>query len=152
MGKLEELPTGALIKILSETLSQRGNADCREFNLTMQQMRIMHFLKEREEEGIPTSQKDIQNCLRVSHPTICNILRLLEEKNFVRIRVSPEDGRVKLVSLTGMEEAKVKEMIRRRERMEVQMVKGLTKEDQERFRRYLLQVYQNVLDFPGNNE
>ena len=152
MEKLEELHTGALIKILSEALSQRGNADCREFNLTMQQMRIMHFLKKREEEGVPTSQKDIQECLRVSHPTVCSILRLLEEKEFVRIRVSPEDRRVKLVSLTGMEEAKVQEMTRRRNRMEVQMVKGLTKEEQENFRRYLIHVYQNVLNFPENNE
>ena len=50
---------GGMIKILSEAIGQKTNDDCKEFNLTMQQMKILRFLKLREGKKI-TSQKDIQ--------------------------------------------------------------------------------------------
>ena len=70
---------GAMIKILSEALRQQANRDCREYNLTMQQMRIIHFLKKRENNEV-TSQKDIQDFLKISHPTVVNILHLMKNK------------------------------------------------------------------------
>ena len=36
---MERQSIGSLIKILSETMGQRVNRDCKGFNLTMQQMR-----------------------------------------------------------------------------------------------------------------
>ena len=91
---------GAMIKILSEALRQQANRDCREYNLTMQQMRIIHFLKKRENNEV-TSQKDIQDFLKISHPTVVNILHLMKNKGFIETSVSPKDKRVKLVRLTG---------------------------------------------------
>ena len=78
---MEKKDYGAIIKILSEAIGRRMNAQCRKFNLTMQQMKILRFLKLREGKQV-TSQKDIQDYMRTSHPTTVNTMRLLKEKGF----------------------------------------------------------------------
>ena len=40
---MEAQSIGSMIKILSETIGQKVNKNCKEFNLTMQQMKILHF-------------------------------------------------------------------------------------------------------------
>ena len=101
---------GGMIKILSETIGQKVNRDCRGFNLTMQQMKILHFLKQREGKE-ETSQKDIQDFMRNAHSTTVNILRLMKEKGFIEITVSPRDRRMKIVKLTGQEKTFIEEVI-----------------------------------------
>ena len=97
---MERQSIGSLIKILSETMGQRVNRDCRGYNLTMQQMKILHFLKGREGRQ-ETSQKDIQDHMRIAHSTVVSILRLMESKGFIKISVSERDKRMKIVTLTG---------------------------------------------------
>lgn len=140
---MEALDIGAMIKILSETIGQKVNAQCKNLNLTMQQMNILFFLKSREGKE-ETSQKDIQDYMRLSHPTVVNIIRLLKDKGFITISIREQDRRNKIVSLTGKEEGFLSEMINNRERMEKLLVRGLTEKEQEDLRRYLVQMYQNI--------
>ena len=140
---METQSIGAMIKILSETIGQRANRDCEEFNLTMQQMKILHFLKTRE--GIEeSSQKDIQDFMHISHPTTVNILRLMKEKGFIETSTSEKDKRMKIVRLTGQEESFVKEVIKGREQMEKQLVKGFSQKEQSDLKRYLKKMYENI--------
>lgn len=140
---MEALDIGAMIKILSETIGQKVNAQCKNLNLTMQQMNILFFLKSREGKE-ETSQKDIQDYMRLSHPTVVNIIRLLKDKGFITTSIREQDRRNKIVSLTGKEEGFLSEMINNRERMEKLLVRGLTEKEQEDLRRYLVQMYQNI--------
>ena len=60
---MERQSIGSLVKILSETMGQRVNRDCKGFNLTMQQMRILHFLKGREgKQGDPARRRSRITC------------------------------------------------------------------------------------------
>ncbi len=140
---MESQSIGSMIKILSETINQRANRDCKGFNLTMQQMKILHFLKTRE-GAQPATQKDIQDFMRISHPTVVNILRLMKEKGFIEISTSEKDKRMKLVRLTGREAPFVQEVIRGREQMEAQLVEGLSAQEQETLRRCLRKMYDNI--------
>ena len=142
---MEAQSIGSLIKILSETIGQKVNKNCKEFNLTMQQMKILHFLRMREGEK-EASQKEIQNFMRISHPTVVNILRLMKEKGFIETSTSHEDKRMKIVRLTGKEDKFVKDVISEREEMEKQLVKGLTQKDQENLRWYLKKMYENLTE------
>ena len=142
---MESKSIGSLIKILSETMGQRVNRDCREFNLTMQQMKILHFLKGREGRQ-ETSQKDIQDYMRIAHPTVVSILRLMESKGFIEISVSERDKRMKIVTLTGQEENFVQDVIKGGQEMERRLVKGFTAEEQETLRNYLQRMYENVTE------
>ena len=142
---MEAQSIGSMIKILSETIGQKVNKNCKEFNLTMQQMKILHFLRMREGEK-EASQKEIQNFMRISHPTVVNILRLMKEKGFIETSTSHEDKRLKIVRLTGKEDKFVKDVISEREEMEKQLVKGLTQKDQENLRWYLKKMYENLTE------
>ena len=142
---MEAQSIGSMIKILSETIGQKVNKNCKELNLTMQQMKILHFLRMREGEK-EASQKEIQNFMRISHPTVVNILRLMKEKGFIETSTSHEDKRMKIVRLTGKEDKFVKDVISEREEMEKQLVKGLTQKDQENLRWYLKKMYENLTE------
>ena len=134
---------GGMIKILSEAIGQKVNRDCRGFNLTMQQMKILHFLKQREGKE-ETSQKDIQDFMRNAHSTTVNILRLMKEKGFIEITVSPRDRRMKIVKLTGQEKTFIEEVITERKRLEKQLVQGLSRKEQAELLKYLKHIYANV--------
>ena len=140
---MERQSIGSLIKILSETMGQRMNRDCRGYNLTMQQMKILHFLKGREGRQ-ETSQKDIQDHMRIAHSTVVSILRLMESKGFIKISVSERDKRMKIVTLTGQEESFVQEVIRGGKAMERRLVRGFSEEEQKTLRDYLRRMYENV--------
>ena len=142
---MERQSIDSLIKILSETMGQRVNRDCKSFNLTMQQMKILHFLKDREGKQ-ETSQKEIQDYMRVAHPTVVSILRLMESKGFIEISVSERDKRMKIVTLTGQEEGFVKEVLKGSQAMERRLVKGFSEEEQETLRNYLRRMYQNITE------
>ena len=132
---------GGMIKIISEAIERQMNATCREFNLTMQQMKILRFLKLREGKQV-TSQKDIQDYMRTSHPTTVNTMRLL--KGFVNISTSEKDKRMRIVTLTGQEEGFFKQIMVSREAMEKKLLDGFSEEMEGDLRRYLKQLYANL--------
>ena len=134
---------GGMIKILSEAINQQMNANCKEFNLTMQQTKILRFLKLREGKQI-SSQKDIQDYMRTSHPTTVHTLRLLKEKGFVTISTSEKDKRMRIVTLTGQEESFFKQVIASAEDMEKRLLNGLSDEELADLRRYLKHLYMNI--------
>ena len=136
-----------MIKILSETINQQVNANFKDLNLTMQQMQILRFLRKRQ-GTMQTSQKDIQQYMRLSHPTVVNMLHLLQNKGFIQMQTNPKDRRIKLVTLTGQEGHLAEEVSRQRHRLEAQLVQGLSVDEQADLRRYLAQMYQNLVEGP----
>ncbi len=134
---------GGMIKIISEAIERQMNATCKEFNLTMQQMKILRFLKLREGKQV-TSQKDVQNYMRTSHPTTVNTMRLLKEKGFVNISTSEKDKRMRIVTLTGQEEGFFKQLMVSREAMEKKILNGFSDGMEEELRRYLKLLYANL--------
>lgn len=134
---------GKLIKILSEAVRQRANRDFKECNLTMQQTAVLSFLKERENK-METTQKDIQDYLRVAHPTAVSILKGMEQKKLIETFASETDRRMKLVRLTGREESSMKKVIEGRERMETQLLNGFTEAEEKALRNYLKRLYENI--------
>lgn len=142
---------GGIIKILSETIGREANANCKEFNLTMQQMKVLHFIKTQGGNGI-CSQKDIQDYMRISHPTTVNILRLLKEKGFVEISVDEKDKRMRTVTLTGQEKGFFRKLSEGRNNMEKRLVRGMSEEEQENLRRYLEQMYYNITESQKESE
>lgn len=141
---METQSIGSMVKILSEAIGQQANRSGKEFNLTMQQIKILHYLRQRAARGETTMQKDIQNHMHISHPTTVNMLRLMREKGFIEIYTSEKDKRMKIVALTGKEACFAKKIARDREQIERRLVAGLTRKEQNDLRRYLQQMYENM--------
>lgn len=61
-----------------------------ELDLTGSQMRVLFFLH--QQKNFECSQKELEDYLNVSHPTINGILKRMEEKGFLSTEITKKDG------------------------------------------------------------
>ena len=91
------LKIGYLIKNIHDAMEKRSNANLKCYNLTFSQARVLMFLM--NHEGIAT-QKQIEDFLKVSHPTVVGIVSRLEQNGYVTTWMDETDKRNKLVQHT----------------------------------------------------
>ena len=133
---------GFLLKVIQENTERHANQIFKPVDLTSSQVRVLKFLRERGEA--PVSQKEIEEYLHVSHPTVVGIVQRLEHKGFVRTEFSGQDKRQKYVYRTEREEELFRQMHSSQREME-HLLTGNMSEEQIRELRELLQiVYDNV--------
>ncbi len=111
-------------------------------NTTFSQVRILDFLSSCENQS--ASQKQIEDCFQVTHPTVIGLVRRLETKGLVRTSRSPTDGRVRIVELTdaGREHTEMCRLTR--EEHEGLILKGFNDEEARRLSQLLGRVYENL--------
>lgn len=143
MNSENKEPVGKLVKMLSDAIGQKANKDFKACNLTIQQTRVISFLKEREALG-QTTQKDIQNHLKVAHPTVVSILKGMEQKGLIVTHSSETDKRMKVVCLTGQEACLMKKITDGRRQLEERLLKNFSAGEAEALRDYLKRLYENI--------
>lgn len=132
---------GRLVKMLNDTLECRANQNLKEWDLTLQQTRILGFLKS---QGGCAAQKDAAKEMKVSGPTLVGLLQRLEAKGFVEIRIDPQDRRKRIISLTEKEMHVRALMHNHHEKMEAILCRGLTAEQRAELIVLLKKVYDNL--------
>lgn len=142
MNNENKEPVGKLVKMLSDAIGQRANKDFKACNLTIQQTRVIGFLKERE--MTETTQKDIQDYLKVAHPTVVSILKGLEQKGLIEAHSSKSDRRMKVVCLTGQEACLMKKITEGRKKVEEKLLKNFSESETDMLRDYLKRLYENI--------
>ena len=90
-------------------------------------------------EGQEATQRDLEKQLRLKPPTVNGIVDRLEAKGYVTRRPSPQDGRVRLVSLTEAGWGKVEDF-----RGVVEETAGLSGQEREQLERLLNQIITNL--------
>lgn len=88
-----------LIKAIQNRLRTKADADLKEYQLTLVQSQVLSYLYE---HGGSAPQKDIESFLDVSHPTTSGIIRRLELSGFIRSENSPDDKRIRIISMTPL--------------------------------------------------
>lgn len=130
---------GYFIKVLNDTLKKRADKDLRGDDMTLSQLRVLHFIY--LQEGCQTTQKTIEDYLGVSHPTVNGLLKRLESKGRIVTEIAVNRRLTKIVRMseTGMRECKNAEEARmRHERL---LSRNLTAEEKQT----LLTLLQKVL-------
>ena len=92
-----EQDVGYKLKLITEKLKVRADAELKQHNLTLTQSRVMAFLNEKGGEAM---QKEIEDHLQVSHPTVVGIVSRMEQNGFLDTWFDPADRRNKMVRLT----------------------------------------------------
>ena len=105
---MENFIIGKLIKELHITLENNFNKFSKKYKLTSSQMDILMFLFQNEKKII--NQRDIENYLSLTNPTIAGTLLRLEKKRFIIRKRGVEDKRCKEIYLTN-KSRKLKEII-----------------------------------------
>ncbi|MGN0528816.1 MAG: MarR family winged helix-turn-helix transcriptional regulator [Eubacterium sp.] len=132
---------GYLFKLITDRLKVRGDADLKKHGLTLTQSRVISYL---EEKNDASTQKEIENFLDVSHPTVVGIISRLEQNGFITTWFDPADKRNKMVKLTekGVQTGReIKSVIHAND---VKMLSSLSENQILELEKYLKIIYENI--------
>ncbi|MBQ6333742.1 MAG: winged helix DNA-binding protein [Erysipelotrichaceae bacterium] len=113
---------GFMIHKIDNRVKTNIDAQLKANDLTFSQSQILYQLNK---HGESMTQKELQDILNVSHPTIVGLVQRLEANDYVKTYTDEIDKRQKIVSLTEKAVAFTKEMDSSRKRNRKKMLKGL---------------------------
>jgi DNA-binding MarR family transcriptional regulator len=94
-------PPGVRFAILDKTFKRKLEERAAEKGLTAVQLRVLGELRHLEVSGVSEiNQRDLENAVSVTHPTMTEIIKRLERKGAVVCTVSSADKRYKKISST----------------------------------------------------
>lgn len=132
---------GYQFKIIDEKIKLRAEEDLKRHGLTLTQTRVMGFLSEM---GGQVTQKEIEEDLQVSHPTVVGLVSRMEQKGFLTTRPDPMDRRNKLVELTDKARELDEAIDMTVAQHDAQLLHGFTEEEQETLKEFLSRVSRNL--------
>lgn len=131
---------GGMIKYISDKVRQKADNNLKDHNVTLSQVRVLNFLWR---ENGSCSQKQIEDFLQVSHPTVVGLVSRMEQSGYIQTSVSPDDKRNKIVTVTDSGMSLACELCRYMEDIDKRMLVGLTDEQQVQLADMLYIVVQN---------
>ena len=137
----EKKKTGYLLKIVTDVLGREANYILKKQDLTWAQSRLIGFLSR---NGGECTQKELENFLEVSHPTVVGIVSRMEQNGFVTCRIDASDRRNKIVSLTEKAVEAGKSILGSLREQEEAMFDGFTDEERQKLDEYLFRIYENL--------
>jgi len=122
---MEQFQIGCLLKMITDKIKVRADADLAQQGLTLTQSRVLGYLNR---NGGQATQKEIESFLQVSHPTVAGIINRMEQNGFVHCWLDPADKRSKIVCQTERAAAIAQDMHATVRATEQQMLRSLTPE------------------------
>ena len=138
-----------LLKQISLRFELECNRMLSEYDLTLAQMELQHFLFIQREKGVSVNQRLIEEMLHLKNPTVTGILNRLENKGFVVRLPDPHDRRVNIVALTDKADALRDEVAATRDKTEEMLLEGFTDEEKQQLAFLLGKLYANVRAYIG---
>lgn len=112
-----------------------------QMDLTSAQGHIMGYLAHQES---PPCCRDIEEAFHLSHPTVCGTLNRMARKGFIHILPDQQDRRIKRIHVLpkGRQcQVRMEETIHK---IEQQVIRGFTPEEQELFSHFLSRAIDNM--------
>ena len=123
-----------LLRMISNKIRARGDADMKERGLTFSQLQVLVTL---HRHGGQMSQKELEKELNIAHPTIVGLVQRLEKNGYVETWTDEEDKRIKHVRQSE-KALKMKEEARQRwNDMSMRMFRNLSETEKEELYRML---------------
>lgn len=139
---MENFIIGKLIKQLHIALENNFNKFSKKYKLTSSQMDILIFLLHNENKII--NQRDIENFLSLSNPTIAGTLLRLEKKGFIIRKISSKDKRYKEIYLTD-KSRELKDIIFKYIRdNDNKMFSNMSEEEKENLKNIITKILNNI--------
>lgn len=132
---------GYQFKLISDKLKVHADADLKNQGLTLAQSRVLTFLN--EQDGIAT-QKEIEDYLQVSHPTVVGLVSRMEQNELVETWFDPENRRNKMVRLTEKSKKIGENMDEVTEQHDKALLNGLSEQEQTELNRMLNIILKNL--------
>lgn len=133
---------GFLVKLVHDAIDRRINQELESQRLTNSQLSVLSFLCMRGDAD--TTIRDIQDFLKVSHPTAAGLVRRLEQKGFVHLLTDPRDKRARIVRLDDSVISSYQLEPKPTLHMEERLLAGLSDEERRQLCALLMRVYENI--------
>ncbi len=138
----EEKTIATLIKCITNEYEKSYNQALSSFGITTSQCAVLNYLFETDREYV--NQKDIENHLNLSNPTVTGLLKRLDEKGYVLIVPNNQDRRKKNVHLTEQAFDMQRKIDNIRRKMDRSLLRGMKKRDADCVQRYLEKMLYNI--------
>lgn len=123
------MPPGLRFAILERAFKKRLGQWAGEKGLTTVQLWAICELCRLEKSGVEeVNQRDLERAERVSHPTMTEIIKRLEQKGFVHCAISETDRRYKKITATVKADAIHEELAAQDAAIFQELCRGLTQE------------------------
>ena len=136
---------GHLLRHLHCCTDQAMSNALASMELTAAQCHVMGFITHRDSPPCP---RDIEEEFHLSHPTVSGLLSRLEKKGFIEFRPDENDRRCKRIYILAkgleLDETVHKTILANEE----QLVQGVTEEEKEQFRTFLVRAIRNMGENP----
>ncbi len=103
---------------------RRADSFVEQYGLTAQQGRTIDYIASHELEGV--IQQDMALLFGLQKATITSLLQGLEQKGYIERRLSPSDGRKKMLYVLPKGKVLIDEFARTAEQVEFELLKSLT--------------------------
>jgi len=130
-----------LFKLLNSTLRDHIDRNIKSLELTTSQLDVLVCVA--QSCGRPVNQREIEEGLHLSNPTVTGILKRLEAKGFVTRTVRAGDRRYKEVRLTGKCARLAERLQPEGQLMLRQAFRGFTPEEYDTLNRMLERLLEN---------
>ena len=133
---------GHLVRILHWCCDQTMTEALNKMDLTASQGRLMAFVAHRGQQ--PIYARDVEQALRLTHPTVSGLLSRLEQKGFVELVTDPNDRRSKRIVISEKGLACHERMHATIMENESRIVQGFTEEEKALLAQLLRRAIENV--------
>lgn len=138
---MDKKDIGHLTKLISDAVRARVDTQLKKYDLTCSQMRILRYLQINNGKA---TQKQLEDFLEVSHPTVVGLINRLEKNGFVECHFDNNNRRHKIVCAGEKAVSFYKDMEADRKRTEELLLNNLTPQEINELERLLNVVYNNV--------
>lgn len=130
-----------LIKKINDLFRLKADTMMKKMNLTFSQMRVLDFLVRNNGTA---RQKELEEHLQVSHPTVVGLVQRLEANGYVTTYLDPCCQRNKIISIT--KKAEENRLFMEKERLDglATLFDDFSKEEETEFLRLLEKLYINI--------
>lgn len=139
---MENFIIGKLIKQLHIALENNFNKFSKKYKLTSSQMDILIFLLHNEDKIV--NQRDIENFLSLSNPTIAGTLLRLEKKGFIIRKISSKDKRYKEIYLTDKSRELKDIIFKYISDNDNKMFSNMSEEEKENLKNIITKILNNI--------
>lgn len=139
---MENFIVGKLIKELNTSLENNFNKYFKKYKLTSSQMDILMFLFSNEDKIV--NQRNIENYLGLTNPTIAGTLFRLEKKGFIRRKRGLEDKRYKEIYLTEKSRKLKYVIFEYIKNNDNKMFADISKEEKENLKNIIVKLIKNL--------
>lgn len=132
---------GYLIKSINDKLKVKADESLKDSGLTFSQSRVLAYLNMHDGQA---TQKEIEDDLGVSHPTVVGIVSRMEQNGFLTTWFDTKQQRSKMVALTEKAMTVGADMDAAIQLQETELLDGLTQEEADALERALTSIYQKL--------